>query len=91
MRRPWLSIAVAGGALVALAVPALQMNVVTSSVDDLPQDLGLIKTYNHVRDVFPDKGVTAIGGRAGGQRPQREMRPRAYRCCSGERRTRTRC
>jgi uncharacterized membrane protein YdfJ with MMPL/SSD domain len=59
MRRPWLSIALAGGALVALAVPALQMNVVTSGPDDLPQDLGLIKTYNNVRHVFPDKGVTA--------------------------------
>jgi uncharacterized membrane protein YdfJ with MMPL/SSD domain len=59
MRRPWLSIVLAGGALVALAVPALQMKVVTSGPDDLPQDLGLVKTYNHVRDVFPDKGVTA--------------------------------
>jgi RND superfamily putative drug exporter len=57
MRRPWLSIAVAGGALVALAVPALQMHVVTSGPDDLPQDLSLIKTYNNIRDVFPDKGV----------------------------------
>jgi uncharacterized membrane protein YdfJ with MMPL/SSD domain len=59
MRRPWIAIAVAGGALVALAVPALQLKAVTSGVDDLPQDMGLVKTYNRVKDVFPDKGVTA--------------------------------
>jgi uncharacterized membrane protein YdfJ with MMPL/SSD domain len=57
MRRPWLSIAVAGGALVALAVPALSMNIVTSGSDDLPKDLALIKTYDRVRDAFPEKGV----------------------------------
>jgi uncharacterized membrane protein YdfJ with MMPL/SSD domain len=60
MRRPWLSIVVAGGALVALAVPALQMHVVTSGPDDLPQDLSLIKTYHNVKNVFPDKGVTTV-------------------------------
>ena len=47
MRRPWLSIVIAGGALVALAVPALNMKIVVSSVDDLPQDLAVIKTYNN--------------------------------------------
>ncbi len=35
MRRPWLSIALAGGALVALAIPALSMKIVTSGPDDL--------------------------------------------------------
>ena len=33
------------------------MNVVTSSSDDLPQDLAVIKTYNRVRDAFPEEGV----------------------------------
>ena len=57
-RRPWLSIAIAGGALVALAVPALNMKIVVSSVDDLPQDLPVIETYNRLRDAFPKEGVT---------------------------------
>jgi uncharacterized membrane protein YdfJ with MMPL/SSD domain len=57
-RRPWLSLAIAGGALVALAVPALNMKIVVSSVDDLPQDLPVIKTYNRLRDAFPKEGVT---------------------------------
>jgi uncharacterized membrane protein YdfJ with MMPL/SSD domain len=59
MRRPWLAIAVAGGALVLLAIPALSMKMVVSSTDDLPQDLGVIKTYNVVREAFPAEGVTA--------------------------------
>jgi uncharacterized membrane protein YdfJ with MMPL/SSD domain len=57
MRRPWLSIVLAGGALLALAVPAFQMHVVTSGPDDLPQDLGIIKTYNRVKATFPEEAV----------------------------------
>src|SRR3954467_6911895 len=59
MRRPGLSIVLAGGLLVLLAVPALQMKVVTSGIDQLPQDLPIIKTYDKVRAVFPSQGVTA--------------------------------
>jgi uncharacterized membrane protein YdfJ with MMPL/SSD domain len=59
MRRPGLSIVLAGGLLVALAVPALQMKSVTSGVDDLPQDIAVIQTYNKVKKVFPTEGVTA--------------------------------
>ena len=59
MRRPWLAIMVAGGALLALAVPATNLKMVVSSVDDLPQDLGVIKTYNKLRAAFPAEGVTA--------------------------------
>ena len=59
MRRPVLSIVVAGGLLVALAIPALQMKSVTSDIDELPQDLPVIVTYNKVKEVFPTEGVTA--------------------------------
>ena len=59
MRRPWLSIILAGGALLALAIPALRLNLATSGPDDLPQDLQVIQTYNLVRDAFPAEGVTA--------------------------------
>ena len=59
MRRPWLSIVLAAGALIALAIPALRLNLATSGPDDLPQDLELIQTYNLVRDAFPVEGVTA--------------------------------
>jgi uncharacterized membrane protein YdfJ with MMPL/SSD domain len=59
MRRPWLSLILAAGALIALAIPALRLNLATSGPDDLPQDLELIQTYNLVRDAFPVEGVTA--------------------------------
>jgi RND superfamily putative drug exporter len=59
MRRPGLSILLAGGLLVALAIPALQMNIVTSGVDEFPQNEPVIQTYNKVKEVFPTEGVTA--------------------------------
>jgi uncharacterized membrane protein YdfJ with MMPL/SSD domain len=59
MRHPILSIVLAGGLLVALAIPALQMKSVTSDIDELPQDLPVIVTYNKVKEVFPTEGVAA--------------------------------
>jgi uncharacterized membrane protein YdfJ with MMPL/SSD domain len=59
MARPGLSIVLAGGLLVALAIPALQLRVVTSGIDQMPQDLPIIKTYDKVKAVFPVEGVTA--------------------------------
>ena len=59
MRRPVLSLLVAGGALVALAIPALGLRSVTSGVDEMPDDIPVIQTYNKVKKVFPQEGVTA--------------------------------
>ena len=36
------------------------MKTVISGVDDLPQDLAVIQTYNQVKEVFPSEGVTTI-------------------------------
>src|SRR5690242_18468253 len=58
MRRPVVSIVLAGGLLVALAVPALRLHIVTDSVDDLPQSLAVIKTYDRLKAAFPKEGVT---------------------------------
>jgi len=62
MRRPIASIAVAGGLLVALAVPALQMNVVQSGPDELSRDIPVMKTYDRYTAAFPAKGnaVTVV-------------------------------
>jgi uncharacterized membrane protein YdfJ with MMPL/SSD domain len=54
-----VSIVLAGGLLLALAIPALQMHIVTSSVDDLPQNLSVIKIYDRLKVAFPKEGVTA--------------------------------
>jgi uncharacterized membrane protein YdfJ with MMPL/SSD domain len=57
MRRPGVSALLAGGLLVALAIPALQMKIVTSGIEQLPQDLPIIVTYDKVRAAFPTEGV----------------------------------
>jgi uncharacterized membrane protein YdfJ with MMPL/SSD domain len=59
MRRPGISLLLAGGLLVALAIPALGMKSVTSGVDEMPDGIPVIQTYNKVKKVFPVKGVTA--------------------------------
>jgi uncharacterized membrane protein YdfJ with MMPL/SSD domain len=59
MRHPAVALIVAGGLLIALAVPALGMKGVNADVDDLPGNLAVIKTYNKVKQVFPQEGVTA--------------------------------
>ena len=71
-------------------MPALNMKMVVSSADDLPQDLAVIKTYNKLRDAFPAEGVTAdVVVKADDVRAAR-WQP-GSRCCSGARRTPRTC
>ncbi len=58
MRRPWLAILVAGGALLALSIPAFNMNLAVTTTDDLPQDLAVVKTFDRMREAFPAEAVT---------------------------------
>jgi uncharacterized membrane protein YdfJ with MMPL/SSD domain len=58
MRRPWPAIVLAGGALVALAIPAFNMNIAVTTTDDLPDDLAVVQTFDRVRDAFPAEAVT---------------------------------
>jgi uncharacterized membrane protein YdfJ with MMPL/SSD domain len=55
MRRPVVSIVVAGGLLLALAIPALSMNVVQSGSDDLPRNIPVMKTYDRYTAAFPSE------------------------------------
>jgi RND superfamily putative drug exporter len=57
MRRPVLSVILAGGALVALAVPALSLHTKVSGADDLPRDIPIVQTYDHVTNAFPGEGA----------------------------------
>jgi uncharacterized membrane protein YdfJ with MMPL/SSD domain len=58
MRRPWPAIVLAGGVLVALSIPAFNMNIAVTTTDDLPQDLAVVKTFDRVRDAFPAEAVS---------------------------------
>ena len=56
LRRPLLSTVLAGGLLVALAIPAIGMDTGTPSMSaSLPQDAKVVQTFNRVQDAFPQQ------------------------------------
>ena len=59
LRRPLLSALVAGGLLVALAVPALQMRMATPGPDTFPKSLEVVKTYDRMQKAFPGTALPA--------------------------------
>jgi uncharacterized membrane protein YdfJ with MMPL/SSD domain len=59
LRRPLLSAVLAGGLLVALAIPALQLRMATPGPDTFPKKLAVVKTYNRMQDAFPGKALPA--------------------------------
>jgi uncharacterized membrane protein YdfJ with MMPL/SSD domain/pimeloyl-ACP methyl ester carboxylesterase len=59
LRRPVLSAVLAGGLLVALAVPALQLRMVNPGPDTFPQSLPVVKTYNRMQQAFPGSALPA--------------------------------
>jgi uncharacterized membrane protein YdfJ with MMPL/SSD domain len=60
LRRPKLAAALSAGLLVALALPALGMKTVDPGVDALPQNLGVVQTYNRLQTAFPGEQEPAI-------------------------------
>ncbi len=59
LRRPLLSAVLAGGLLVALAAPALQLRMATPGPDTFPQSLDVVKTYNRMQEAFPGAALPA--------------------------------
>ncbi len=59
LRRPLLSAVVAGGLLLALAAPALQLRMATPGPDTFPKSLTVVKTYNRMQQAFPGKALPA--------------------------------
>jgi uncharacterized membrane protein YdfJ with MMPL/SSD domain len=57
LRRPVLSAALAGGLLVALAAPAMQLHLANPSIDTYPQQF--LTTYNRLKEAFPGTEVGA--------------------------------
>jgi len=54
LRRPLVSAVLAGGLLVAIAVPALQLQTAQPSIDTYPQKL--LGTYNRIKAAYPGEG-----------------------------------
>jgi len=59
LRRPALSAALAGGALLLLALPAIQMRMADASPDTYPAKLEVVKTYKRMQQAFPGTALPA--------------------------------
>ncbi len=59
LRRPVLSVALAGGLLLALALPALTLQVAEPGPDTYPQSIPVMKTYNRMQEAFPGTEISA--------------------------------
>ena len=57
LRRPVVSVVLAGGLLLAIAAPALQMTTVQPGIDTFPQHL--LTTYNRLEAAFPGTEISA--------------------------------
>jgi RND superfamily putative drug exporter len=59
LRRPVFSAVVAGGLLLALAAPALQLRMVKPGPDTFPESLDIVKTYKRMQQAFPGTALPA--------------------------------
>lgn len=59
LRRPVVSVVLAAGVLLALAVPALELRTVQPGIDTYPQSLPAIQTYNRIQEAFPGSEIPA--------------------------------
>src|SRR5438034_1920623 len=59
LRRPLLSAVLAGGVLLALAAPALQLRMATPGPDTVPKSLDVVKTYDRMQHAFPGTALPA--------------------------------
>ncbi|HEY0387337.1 MAG TPA: MMPL family transporter [Gaiellales bacterium] len=59
LRHPLLSAMLAGGALVALAIPATQLRMATPGPDTFPKSLAVVKTYDRMQRAFPGSALPA--------------------------------
>jgi RND superfamily putative drug exporter len=64
LRRPGVTLAISGGLLVALAIPAFGMKLNAPSEADLPRSIPIMQSYDRMTEAFPSTGALhAIGVR----------------------------
>ena len=59
LRRPLLSAVLAGGFLVVLALPAIQLRMVQPGVDTFPKSLPAVQAYDRMQQAFPGTALPA--------------------------------
>jgi RND superfamily putative drug exporter len=57
LAKPALTLALSGGALVALAIPAFSMQLNSPSESDLPRSIPIMQSYDRMTDAFPSTGA----------------------------------
>jgi uncharacterized membrane protein YdfJ with MMPL/SSD domain len=77
LRHPLVAALVAGGALLALAAPALQMHTANPGVESIPKSIPVMKVYDRIQAAFPGEELSATVmvkvDRAGSATVQREI------------------
>jgi RND superfamily putative drug exporter len=59
LKRPLVSMLVAGAALVALAIPVFHIHTADTGIDGLPRSLEVVQTYDRMQAAFPGEQFTA--------------------------------
>jgi uncharacterized membrane protein YdfJ with MMPL/SSD domain len=59
LRRPLVSVVAAGGLLLALAAPALQLRMAMAGPDTFPQSLPAVQAYTRMQQAFPGTALPA--------------------------------
>jgi RND superfamily putative drug exporter len=59
LRRPGLSAAISGGALLLLAAPALQLQLAAQGPESFPRSIPVIETYDRMQLAFPGSALPA--------------------------------
>jgi uncharacterized membrane protein YdfJ with MMPL/SSD domain len=59
LQRPLLSLVLAGGLLLAIAAPAVQLHTADPGPDTYPQSLPVMKAYNRLQEAFPGAEIPA--------------------------------
>jgi RND superfamily putative drug exporter len=60
LKHPAIALVLAGGLLLALAAPALNMHTTTPGPDTLPQSIPVVKTYTKIQKAFPGGQIPAL-------------------------------
>src|SRR5262249_53419055 len=60
LRRPVVSVIVAGGLLIALTIPAFGMHTAQPGLDTFPRNLPVMKTYDRIQKAFPGGPLPAV-------------------------------
>ncbi|HLM10545.1 MAG TPA: MMPL family transporter, partial [Thermoleophilaceae bacterium] len=74
LKRPLVSLVVAGSVLVVLAIPVLHIHTADSGVDGLPRSLEIMQTYDRMQAAFPGEQFTADVVIEGSQLSAEEVR-----------------